>query len=78
MATVFPPTVLAHAGNDLQVAAIIASRVVMREIKHVFPAKSFALDDHVIVLPTCQRSQMELVNWCDQRRRSNRNLIKQG
>lgn len=61
---VLAPTLLHHAGNELEVAAVVAPRVVMREVLHIFPTTGLTLDSHLIVVPTCQRSKMELVNWC--------------
>lgn len=54
-----------HAGNDFEVTAIKAPRIVMREVVHVFKSKGLSLDDHVIVIPTCQKSCVDLVNWGD-------------
>lgn len=42
-----------------------APRVVMREVVQMFN-KKFSLDDDVVVVTTCQRSAMELVNWGDE------------
>jgi len=54
---------LVYGGNDIEVSCVVATKVVLRELSQIFPEEK-NLED-VIVVPTCQKSAMELVNWGD-------------
>lgn len=52
-----------HETHELEVTTVVATRAVLRELKAIFPSKK-ALSELVVVV-TCQKSAMELVNWGD-------------
>jgi len=69
----FSETVTTRAGDEIEVVCVPATKLVARELRQVFPTTELG---DVVVVTTCQRCAVELVNWGDEAAKEKDRLLE--